>query len=108
MTTAHNQEPEDGHDNDKDRSSGAQRWSLHPACLQLALHLPVLRLSLLLQDLLPHLHPRPLPRPPRPPRPPLPCRPSSQLKTESREQPGVGGVGGEEEGGGAVAWRGWG
>merc|ERR1719341_2982134 len=83
MTTAHNQEPEDGHDNDEDRSSSAQRWSLHPACLQLALHLPVLRLSLLLQDLLPHLHPRPLPRPPCPPRPPLPCRPSPQLKTGS-------------------------
>ena len=32
----------------------------------------------------------------------------SELLPESREQPGVGGVGGEEEGGGAVAWRGWG
>ena len=77
----HHQEPEDDHDNDKDRSSRPQRWRLHLARLQPALHLPVLRLSLLLQDLLPHLHPRPLPRPPRPPRPPLPHRASPQLKT---------------------------
>ena len=77
----HHQEPEDDHDNDEDRSSRPQRWRLHPAGFQLALHLPVLRLSLLLQDLLPHLHPRPLPRPPRPPRPPLPHRASPQLKT---------------------------